>query len=119
MRLTEAEWSVMKILWSGERFALGEITNALQEVNGWNKNTVYTYLIRMEKKGLVTIDRTHVRPYLANLSQESYAQQERDELLSKVYDGAAGEMIAAFLKESKISQQEVTKLRKMLDEMEV
>ena len=119
MRLTEAELSVMKVLWSGDSFALGEITNALQEVNGWNRNTVHTYLTRMEKKSLVSIDHEDAKPYRAILSQETYAKQERQELLSNLYDGAAGDLIVAFLKESKISQQEVTKLRKMLDEMEV
>ena len=48
MKLTDAEWSVLEILWSGERFSLKEI-----QANGWNKNTVHTYLTRMEKKGLV------------------------------------------------------------------
>lgn len=42
MKLTEAEWSVLEILWSGDRFSLGEITAALQPVNGWSKNTVHT-----------------------------------------------------------------------------
>lgn len=119
MKLTEAEWSVLGILWSGEGFTLGEITRALQPVSGWNKNTVYTYLTRMENKGIVSIDRTKEKPYSAAVSRENCARCERDELLSKVYGGAAGDLIAAFLKESSISKQEVQRLRKMLDEMEV
>lgn len=119
MKLTEAEWSVLKVLWSGERFTLGEVTSALQRVNGWNKNTVHTYLTRMSGKGLVKIDRTHSKPYAAAVSREECASVERRELLGKVYGGAAGELIAAFLKESAISRQEMEKLRKMLDEMEV
>lgn len=119
MKLTEAEWSVLNILWSGERFALGEITNALKSVKSWNKNTVYTYLTRMEAKGLVAIDRSHAKPYSAAISREACAQQERDELLTKVYHGAAGDLIAAFLRESTISQPEIDRLKQMLDEMEV
>ncbi len=119
MKLTEAEWAVLDILWSGERFALGELTDGLRPVKGWNKNTVYTYLTRMEAKGLVNIDRTHSHPYSAAVSRSSCAKQEREELLSKVYGGAAGDLIAAFLKDSHISQEEVERLRKLLDEMEV
>ena len=44
MKLTEAEWVVLEILWSGDRFALKDITNALKDTKSWNKNTVYTYL---------------------------------------------------------------------------
>lgn len=119
MRLTEAEWTVMEVLWSGERFALGDITATLKGINDWSRNTVYTYLTRMEKKGLVDIDRTHQQPYKAKVSREACAKEERGELLNKVYGGAAGDLIAAFLKETTISKQEAERLRKMLDEMEV
>lgn len=119
MKLTEAEWDVLNILWTGDSFSLKEITTALQEVNGWNKNTVYTYLTRMEKKGLVTIDRSITKPYAAAVSKEFCAQKERNELLDKVYGGAAGDLIAAFLKESSISNEERDRLKKMLDDMEV
>lgn len=119
MKVTEAEWTVLEVLWSGERFSLKEITDALQNVNGWSKNTVHTYLTRMGQKGLVGIDKDSRKPYTAGVSREQCARQERDELLTKVYGGRTGDLIAAFLKESSISQQEVAELRKLLDEMEV
>lgn len=119
MKLSEAEWAVLNILWSGNRFSLKEITTALQEVNGWNKNTVYTYLIRMEKKGLVSIERSQDKPYAAAVTKEFCARKERTELLDKVYGGATGDLIAAFLKESSISTEERNRLKKMLDDMEV
>lgn len=119
MRLTEAEWSVLEVLWREERMAFGDITRALEPIHGWSKNTVHTYLTRMEHKGLVSIDRSQSKPYAANISREECAKEERKELLTKVYKGATGDLIAAFLKESSISQKEVKKLRKMLDEMEV
>lgn len=119
MKLTEAEWDVLNILWTGEVFTLSEITNALKGVNGWSKNTVYTYLTRMEKKGLVTIDRSKTKPYSAAVTKEFCAKKERNELLDKVYGGATGDLIAAFLKESVISNEERDRLKKMLDDMEV
>lgn len=119
MKLTESEWAVLNILWLGDYFTLKEITTALQDVNGWNKNTVYTYLTRMEGKGLVTIDRSRSKPYSAAVSKEVCARKERTELLDKVYGGAAGDLIAAFLKESSISTEERDRLKKMLDDMEV
>ena len=118
MKLTEAEWSVMEALWAGESFSLGELTRALYPAHGWSKNTVHTYLTRMEAKGLVKIDRSSTAPYSA-AAREDCARQERDELLNKVYGGAAGDLIAAFLKETHISADEAARLRRMLDEMEV
>ena len=119
MKLTEAEWSVMEILWSGERFSLGEIAAPLHNRNNWSKNTVHTYLTRMEAKGLVSIDHAQSKPYSAVITRDDVARQERNQLLNKVYGGAAGDLIAAFLKESPISSQEAARLRQLLNDMEV
>ena len=119
MKLTEAEWSVMNVLWSNEQFSLKEITDLLYDTNHWSKNTVHTYLTRMANKGLVNINHEAIKPYSANISKEECAQEERKNLLHKVYKGATGDLITAFLKESPISQEEIERLKKLLDDMEV
>ena len=119
MHLTDAEWAVLEALWEGERFALGELAARLHDARGWNKNTVYTYLQRMSAKGLVSIDRGAAKPYSAAVSRADCARAERGALLSRVYNGAAGDLIAAFLKESHLTRAEAERLRRLLDEMEV
>ena len=119
MKLTDSEWAVLEVLWSGRSFSLSEIVKALKPLKKWSKTTVYTYLTRMEAKGLVSINHEDSRPYSAAVSRENCARQEREELLNKVYDGAAGDLIAAFLRDSSISQKEIRRLRKILDDMEV
>ena len=119
MKLTESEWAVLDVLWRAEHCSLKEIADALSPTLGWSKKTVFTYLTRMEGKGLVAIDRSLPQPYSAAVSREDCASQERRNLLTTVYGGAAGDLIAAFLKESRISPREVERLRTLLDEMEV
>lgn len=119
MRLTGPEWAVLDALWDAGEASLGEIASRLNAGRGWNKNTVYTYLTRMAAKGLVNIDRSRARPYSAAVTREDCARAERSELLTRVYNGAAGDLIAAFLKESRISHSEAERLRRLLDEMEV
>ena len=123
MKLTDSEWAVMEVLWTednhGPDYALGEITDELKTVKHWNKNTVLTYLTRMAKKGIVSINRGSDKPYSAAITKEECAREERQELLNKVYSGATGDLISAFLKESKISKKEVERLKKLLDDMEV
>ena len=119
MKLSDSEWAVMEVLWTGDSHALGAITEALQPVLGWNKNTVYTYLQRMGAKGLVNIHKGDAHPYSAAMSREECARKERDDLLNKVYGGAAGDLIAAFLKDSALSPEEAKRLRVLLDSMEV
>lgn len=119
-KVSDAEWAVLQILWQETEQSLGTIVEALYPLRRWNRNTVLTYLTRMEQKGLVAIDRT-VEPhrYAAAVSQEDSAKEARHSLLQRVYRGSAGELIAAFLKETEISAEERARLRKLLDEMEV
>ncbi len=120
MKLSEREWTVLGALWESGGAELGELVNRLYEQTQWNRNTVLTYLTRMEAKGMVRIDK-EVSPhrYYATLDKESCRKKERKSFLSRVYSGSAGDLIAAFLKEETISAEERERLRKLLDDMEV
>lgn len=118
--LTDREWTVLSALWASGGNTLGSLTDTLYPETGWSRNTVLTYLTRMEAKGLVSIDKggsPHI--YRAALSREDCRAQARNSFLRRVYQGAAGDLVAAFLKESPISPQEREALRRLLDEMEV
>lgn len=120
MKLSEREWTVLNALWETGGAELGALVSALYEETGWSRNTVLTYLTRMEAKGLVQIDKKitpHI--YCAVIDRESCQQKERHSFLNRVYSGSAGDLIAAFLKEEPISREERERLRKMLDDMEV
>ena len=120
IKLTEAEWQVLGALWAYPNATLGDVVTALAPERKWQRNTVHTYLTRMEGKGLVTIDRTtEPHRYAASVTREDCARAERRSLLDKVYGGAAGDLIAAFLKESAITPEERDRLRSLLDDMEV
>lgn len=120
MKLSEREWTVLDALWRTGGATLGELTQELQAQISWNRNTVFTYLTRMEAKELVVIDKdSNPRRYLAALSQEECRSQARDSFLQSVYHGSTGDLVAAFLKEKPISAKERERLRRLLDEMEV
>ncbi len=120
IKLSDREWSVLGALWTCGGGELGTIVELLQPETGWNRNTVLTYLTRMEGKGLVEIEKDaspHI--YRAVLNREEVRSKERHSFLRRVYQGSAGDLVAAFLKEETISPAEREKLRKLLDEMEV
>lgn len=120
MKLSDREWTVLGVLWDSGGAALGEVTRALESETGWSRNTVLTYLTRMEGKGLVSIDKEGCpRLYRAALSREECQAQARDSFLRSVYRGATGDLVAAFLKEKPISGEEREALRRLLEEMEV
>ena len=96
------------------------VTEALREETGWSRNTVLTYLTRMEAKGLVSVgEEGYPRLYRASVSREDCQAQARSDFLNRVYRGSAGDLVAAFLKEEPLSVTGRESLRRLLDEMEV
>ena len=59
-KISDSEWKVMEILWEKGAATQSEVMDVLTE--GWNKNTVYTFLSRLEHKGLVAaaVSYTHL-----------------------------------------------------------
>ena len=109
-RLSDSEWQVLTALWDSGGASLGEVVEALRPATGWSRNTVLTYLTRMEN---------YPHTYRAALDRETCQAQERQSFLSRVYQGSAGDLVAAFLKESPLSAGERDRLKALLDDMEV
>ena len=121
MRVSDKEWQVLEALWPHPAgLPLGDVVEALRAETGWSRNTVLTYLTRMEAKGLVAICKEGTpHRYAAAVSREDCAAQERQSLLSRVYRGSAASLVTAFLKEDRLTAEEREALRKLLDDMEV
>ena len=119
-KLSEREWMVLDKLWESGGAALGELVQALYPETGWSRNTVLTYLMRMEAKGMILVSTEgYPRRYLAALSREECQSQARDNFLKQVYKGSTKDLVTAFLKEKPITEKERDELRRLLDEMEV
>lgn len=118
-RLTDSEWRVMEVLWSNGEQHLGQIMEALRPQTRWSRTTVHTYLTRMMAKGLITADGGAPRRYAAAVSRETCGEEQRRDLLERVYRGSAGQLVAAFVRDGGLSREEREELRRLLDEMEV
>ena len=114
-KLTDSEWKVLEALWAGGPQHLGQILGALAPETGWSRTTVHTYLTRMAAKGLVSMDQSSPRRYAAIPSRETCAARERRDLVDRVYDGSAGQLVAAFVKDGSLSPQEREELRRLPD----
>lgn len=120
MKLSDREWTVLGALWQTGGAELGEIVDMLFPETNWNRNTVLTYLTRMHAKGLVGINK-EITPhiYYPLIDKASCQRKERRSFLNRVYSGSASDLIAAFLKEEKISAEEIEKLKEIINNMEV
>lgn len=113
-KISESEWLLMEQLWQGE-MTQAQLAEHLGK--NWNKNTIHTFLTRLCKKGFAEVDRErspHV--YRAAVPREACEKQEREGFLQRVYRGNVGNMVAAFVKDNRLSAREAEALRKLLDE---
>ncbi|MBQ9091373.1 MAG: BlaI/MecI/CopY family transcriptional regulator [Anaerotignum sp.] len=115
-KISDSEWKIMEVLWEKGEVSQNDIQTALDVK--WNKNTVYTFLSRLENKGLVTAVGSPKR-YRAAVSREECVAQEEETFLNKVYHGSAGKMVAAFVEEGRLTPKEVEELRRLLEGMDV
>ena len=118
VKLTEAEWSVLQVLWEGERCSLGEVVSALEPTRHWRRNTVHTYLTRMEEKGLVerSVSDADARRRMITLTEKgkdgalSFKKYVSKSVRDRIY--AAGLRFFSKLKNSRDVTFDITPLEK-------
>ena len=126
-KITESEWQIMEQIWAyqesmdsdNQAEGYGITQPALMELLGkkWNKNTVHTFLKRLYDKGFLEVVKdTSPHRYVPLVSREVCEKEERQSFLDRVYQGSAGRMVAAFVRDGDLSEEDVRELRKLLEE---
>ncbi len=116
--ISESEWQVMKVVWSGPPKTLPEILSALQ-FTGWSKTTIQTYLSRLVKKGALTTQRQGKGYlYYPTLSQSQCQIEQSRSFLHRVYDGSLSKMVLGFVESGSLSPEELEELKALIDRQE-
>lgn len=117
IRISDAEWKIMELLWESEPETITEITKALKEKTGWTKHTVITLLKRMEEKGAIYYEEgERAKLYYADVKKEDACLQETEEFLEKVYHGKMGLMLNAMVQQRALSREELDELYAILEQ---
>lgn len=116
---TPSELEILQVLWSRGPSTVREVHDAL----GSTKQIGYTSVLKlmqiMTAKGLVTRtenQRAHV--YEAGEPAEKTKQQFATDMLQRVFQGSASELMMHALAGRHSSKEELKELRRMLDEFE-
>ncbi len=116
-KLFDSELKVMGVLWREGTATASHIAQVLADEVGWNPNTTYTLIKRCIKKGAV--ERSEPKfTCRALVTQEEVQRIETDELIDKVYDGSADKLFAALLGRKRLSEQQIDRLKRIVDDME-
>lgn len=117
--ISDAEWEVMRILWSRSPLAANEVVEALAGRKEWSPRTVKTLLNRLVKKGALAYEEQGNRYlYRPAVSEEACVGSESRSFLERVFGGAAGPMLNHFVRHARLSRDEIAELKRILDRKE-
>lgn len=116
-RLGKVQLQIMQVLWREKRATARQITDALCETAPIAHSTVQTLLRKMEAKGAVTHDieeRTFVfRPLY---EENAVTETALNDLLNRLFQGSVYGLVSHLLKNETISQEELSRLRRLIEE---
>lgn len=118
-RPTDGELEILKVLWQRGPSTVREVFEALGEVKTTGYTTVLKLMQIMSEKGLVTRDETErAHRYAAALAEDQTQRQLVGDLLRRAFDGSAKKLVLQALSSERASAEELTEIRRMLDELE-
>ncbi|WP_048151022.1 BlaI/MecI/CopY family transcriptional regulator [Methanolacinia paynteri] len=117
IKLFDSELRVMDVLWKEGETTAKEIAVILNEQVGWSKTTTYTVVKKCLEKGAIERrDPNFVcRPLI---TREDVQEFETNELINRMYDGAADQLVASILENKNLSGPEIERLKQIVNSLE-
>lgn len=117
IKLFDSELKIMDVLWKNGDTTAKRIAEILKEQVGWNKTTTYTLIKRCIDKG--AIERREPNFVCHPLVTVEQARElETTELINKMYDGAADQLVASILGSKNLSPEEIERLKQLVNSLE-
>lgn len=113
MRLFDAEYKFLAIIWELEPINSTELTKVCRQRLGWKKSTTYTMIRKLSGRGILKNENATVSSLV---KREQVQKYESEALLEKTFDGSLPAFLAAFLQDKKLSKKEARELQKMIEE---
>ena len=113
-KLFDSEAKVMDIVWEHSPISAKEVSVIAADSIGWNKNTTYTVIKKLEAKGhLHREDPGFI--CTARLTREQVCREETRGLIDRLFGGSKKALFAALIEEEPLSAEELEDLRRMID----
>ena len=101
------------LIWERESISSTELVKLCEEAFSWKKSTTYTVLKRLCDKGIFKNEKGTVTGLLTR--EEFYARQS-ERFVAEQFQGSLPAFLAAFTSRKQLSPEEVSALRRMIDD---
>lgn len=113
-KLFDSEIKVMEIIWFGEPITAKQISIIAAETIGWNKNTTYTIIKKLEAKGFIKRDEPGFI-CTSLITRNEVQKAEANSLVDKLFGGSKKALFSALLEDEKLSDNDIKELREMIE----
>ena len=116
IKLFDSELKVMDVLWKEGDKTAKQISDILKEEIGWNMNTTYTVIKKCVAKGAIERREPNFlcRPLI---SKREVQNGEIGELVDRLFDGAADQLIAGLIDSKRLTKAEIDELKRMVEKL--
>lgn len=111
-KLGTVESRFADIIWQNEPLSSGELVKLCENELQWKKSTTYTVLKKLCERGIFQNVGGTVTSLVSK--QDFYAAQS-EKFVEETFKGSLPAFLAAFTKRKKLSTEEISEIRRMID----
>lgn len=116
MSLSNAEEELMQHLWKKERAFMKDLIEAYPDPKPAT-TTIATLLRRMQDKHFVAYEQIgRSREYYPIVSKKTYFSKRMNGMIKSFFDNSAAQFASFFTEETDLTDEELKKLRKLIDD---
>lgn len=117
-RISQAELTVMEVLWSQSPLAASDIASKLSSNTDWNIRTVKTLLSRLVTKKALTTEQDGRRfLYAPLITRDTYAAKAAKTLSERLFGGRAAPLVAHLAQGDGLSDTDIEELEALIQEL--
>lgn len=114
-KITDAEWEVMRVVWTLHQATSKKISGILESKKEWKQTTTKTLIGRLLKKGMLHAKSEGKRYiYTAAVTENESLKTVRDSLFENICSKEIGNEIAAMISDATLSHDDITLLEATL-----
>jgi len=118
-KISDSEWEVMKIIWDSNPCTSNEIVERISEFSDWKPKTIKTLINRLVKKEVLgyEVDSKDKKTYhyYPLIPKEKCVKVESKSFIKRVFNGSLNMMMANFIDNESLSQEEIDELKDILN----
>ena len=116
MQISDAEWIVMNFVWQFQPTEASDVITQLGVAHNWSDATVKTMLHRLVKKGALAAELVGKKfRYRSAVRRQDCIRAASRSFLDRVFGGNAAPALLYFVKEARLTDEEISELRQLLD----